>query len=201
MNRSDWLRIEPLRTESGAAAAVTEADRRAAAAFAPRRRQEFLSWRALLYEALGRPAALAYSPVGAPQLPEGEGHIGVSHSRTQVAVRYAAAAPCAVDIESPERNFDRVLPRYLTEREQRLSAAAAWPCIAWCAKETLYKLAGRPADLLHDLELEELLPVTDADRERWRPLVPQGRIAAQCCGRSCTLLYAQAGPDWAVWSE
>ena len=64
--------------------------------------------------------------------------------------------PCAVDIESETRNFGRVIARYMTPCERRLSESALWPAVAWCAKEALYKYAGRrELDLLRDLRLLE----------------------------------------------
>ena len=134
-----WLCVEPLWPEELAAGAVTEADRTAAAGFASaRRRREFLSWRAVLYRELGHPVQVTYDPSGAPRLPAGEGFVGVSHSRGQVAVRWSPSNPCAVDIESPERDFEKVAARYLTAEERALGGACAeWLSIAWCAKECL----------------------------------------------------------------
>ena len=172
-----WLCVEPLWPEELAAGAVTEADRTAAAGFASaRRRREFLSWRAVLYRELGHPVQVTYDPSGAPRLPVGEGFVGVSHSCGQVAVRWSPSNPCAVDIESPERDFEKVAARYLTAEERALGGACAeWLCIAWCAKECLYKLGReRGADLLRDIRLIDYRP-------------DEGTITGSIRGRTCCL--------------
>lgn len=185
-----WLCVEPLWPEERAAGAVTDADRATAAGFASaRRRREFLSWRAVLYRELGHPVHIAYDSAGAPQLPEGEGFVGVSHSRDQVAVRWSQSGPCAVDIESPGRNFAGVADRYLNAGERMLGGdCAEWLCIAWCAKECLYKL-GREcgADLLRDIRLTGFDP--DA-----------GTLAGSLRGRIYPLQTALFGSDRAVWN-
>lgn len=185
-----WLRIEPLREEADTLMQVSESDRRRAAGFSsPQRRLEFLSWRALLYRELGM-QPISYAPCGAPELPEGKGFIGVSHSRRHVALCYSPSAPCAVDIESGERDFSRVRTRYLTPEEQHLSTHPAFECIAWCAKECLYKLARRrELELLRDLQLIRI--EFDGD--------DSGRIEARLLDRICTLHFRHISGDWAVW--
>lgn len=185
-----WLCVEPLWSEERAAGAVTDADRAAAARFASAcRRREFLSWRAVLYRELGHPVTIAYDSAGAPLLPEGEGFVGVSHSRDQVAVRWSQSGSCAVDIENPGRNFAGVADRYLNPEERLLGGdCAEWLCIAWCAKECLYKLGReRGADLLRDIRLTAF----DSDA---------GRLAGTLRGRLYPLQTALFGPDRAVWN-
>lgn len=185
-----WLRVEPLLDEDEALRRVSDSDRRYAATLtSPARRRELLSWRALLYEELG-PVAISYAPYGAPMLPEGVGFIGVSHSRERVAVRYSPKAPCALDIEGAERNFQRVVQRYLTPEEQRLSDHPAYLCIAWCAKESLYKLAQRrELELLRDLTLAAI-HFDSAE---------SGTISARLLERLYTLHFCRIGSDWLVW--
>lgn len=190
-----WLCVEPLWPEDRAAEAVTDADRMLSGRFAsPHRRREFLTWRAVLYRELGRPAAVAYDAVGAPQLPGGEGFVGVSHGREQVALRWSAQGRCAVDIESADRHFERVVPRYLTPGERALGGLFAdWLCVAWCAKECLYKLAGeRRLDLLRDLHLTAFEPF---------PAGEEGRLTGRVRDQVLRLHFARFGSDWAVWSE
>ena len=110
---------------------------------------------------LGRDVRIGYAATGAPQLPDGQAHISVSHCPGRVAVLLAGGR-CAVDIEPATRNFERAAPRYLTPDERMLSADPAWLAVAWCAKEALYKYAGRPGlDLLRDLRLEGVERCTD----------------------------------------
>lgn len=189
---SGWLIIEPLPDEASASAAVSEADRRVAATFtSPSRRREYLGWRALLYRELGV-QKISYAPSGAPELSDGTGFIGVSHSRKQVALRWSPSHRVAVDIETQERNFERILSRYLSPEEQGLSLDQAWPCIAWCAKETLYKLANRrELELVSDLQLGA--PHFESECSGW--------LEGLLLGKSYTLHFCRMGTDWAVWSE
>lgn len=132
------LFIEPPMTEAEAAARVTPGERAAAQEFLrERRRREFLTWRAVVRRELGD-----------------EVHIGVSHCPGRVAV-CISDAPCAVDVEPESRDFSRAAPRYMSPAERALSDDPLLPAAVWCAKETLYKYAGRPGlDMLYDLHVE-----------------------------------------------
>ncbi len=140
-----------------------------------RRRSEWLSWRAIVRRELSRewvcdPAGIriGYDAAGAPRVeileprksvPGSSGcavHVAVSHCEGSIAVAFADT-PCAVDVESAARDFGRVVSRYMTVEEQTLSDVPWWPAVVWCAKETLYKFAGRcELDLLRDLRIEEV---------------------------------------------
>lgn len=130
-----------------------------------RRRTEQFAWRLLLRRSLRKmgcsdsviEADIAYNDVGAPYLVDCEAQIGVSHSRSHVAV-VISDRPCAVDIELCSRNFAAVERRFLSEEEQELLApfdkeAFALP-IAWAAKEALYKISGVTGlDFVRDVTL------------------------------------------------
>ena len=126
------------------------------------RQAEWLSWRAIVRREVCRefgcrPAeiAIAYNETGAPVVEGAAVHAAVSHCRGSVAVGLSDA-PCAVDIESLDRNFGRIASRYMTPAEQALSDDPRWPAVVWSAKETLYKYAGRKElDLLSDLRVEQ----------------------------------------------
>ena len=149
------LTLAPM-TEAEAAPWVTGEELATAAGFGSAvRRAEFLTWRAAVRRELGRDVRIAYDANGAPCLPGRAERISVSHCPGRVAV-VLSEGPCAVDIESETRNFGRVIARYMTPCERRLSESALWPAVAWCAKEALYKYAGRrELDLLRDLRLLE----------------------------------------------
>ena len=148
------LTLAPM-TEAEAAPWVTGEELATAAGFGSAvRRAEFLTWRAAVRRELGHDVRIAYDANGAPCLPGRAERISVSHCPGRVAV-VLSEGPCAVDIESETRNFGRVIARYMTPCERRLSESALWPAVAWCAKEALYKYARRPGlDLLHDLRVE-----------------------------------------------
>lgn len=150
------LIIEAPWPEGEAAAWATAEERAAAAAFgSERRRREYLTWRALVRRELGRDVRIAYDAVGAPVLENRPEYLSVSHCDGRVAVCLSLRR-CAVDIEPVTRNFGRVLSRYMTPEEQTLADDPLLPAAVWCAKETLYKYAGRrELDLLRDLRITE----------------------------------------------
>lgn len=143
--------------EAEAAGWVTRGEMAAAQGFLrEHRRREYLTWRAIVRRELGTDVGIAYDAAGAPVVDRDGVHIGVSHCRGWVAV-CISDAPCAVDIELVSRNFSRAVPRYMSSAEQALSDDPLLPAVVWCAKETLYKYAGRPGlDLLRDLHVESV---------------------------------------------
>lgn len=150
------LLVEAPMSECEAAAWTTSEERAVAARFQERRRREWLAWRALVRRELGAGVAICYDAVGAPVI-SGPGagglRIAVAHCPGRVAVGFSDA-PCGVDIERRDRDFSRALSRYLTPEECGLAAGDVWPGVAWCAKEALYKRAGRrELDLRDDLRL------------------------------------------------
>ncbi len=171
---------------------ATDEERAAANHFATARQREYFAWRAIVRRAIGRDAAIAYNAVGAPILTNYPFRITVSHCQGRVAVGISDR-PCAVDIERIDRHFRRILSRYLSPEEQRLSAHPLFPAIAWCAKETLYKYAGRQGlDLLNDLHIDRLsfseaearptlheVLSCPVDRE---PTLHRDIASDQCCG-------------------
>ena len=132
----------PLTAEESARWTTSE-ERAAAAGFvSERRRAEFLTWRAVVRRELGDDVGIAYDALGAPVLTNRAVHISVAHCAGRIAV-CASPERCAVDIEPATRDFRRAASRYLTPEEEALSDDPLLPGIVWCAKETLYKYAGR----------------------------------------------------------
>lgn len=123
-----------------------------------RRREEWLTWRALLRREAGADLGIGYNAQGAPQTDREGLYISVSHCREGVAVRLADRR-CAIDMESLQRNFERVAPRYITPLEERFAHVEHYRALIWSAKETLYKYAGRQgADFLTELTIGEIDP-------------------------------------------
>lgn len=151
------LWTSPLLPAEESARWTTPAERAVAAGFASeRRRAEFLTWRAVVRRELGADVAIAYDPLGAPVLTNRAVHISVSHCAGRVAV-CASAERCAVDIEPAARDFRRTADRFLTPDEASLSDDPLLPGIVWCAKEALYKYAGRRGlDFRRDLRIVRL---------------------------------------------
>lgn len=149
---------------------TTPGERALAEDFNPRRRREWLSWRAMLRRELGGQVRIAYAETGAPLLPDRPEHIAVAHCPGHIALMIADV-PCALDIEPADRNFSRSASRFMTDAERRLSDDPLWAGMVWCAKETLYKLAGRrELDLREDLRIEAYDPASG---------LITGRIAAR----------------------
>lgn len=141
-------------------------DMRAVAAFtSPSRRAERLAWRIMLRRWAGQPIEVEYSPTGAPQIKNlAYPHISVAHCCDMVAVALSAR-PCAVDIETLNRNFGRVAERFMSNDERAMTHTDADAdtdidakiAAVWCGKETLYKLYGRAGlDLKKDIRITSL---------------------------------------------
>lgn len=101
------------------------------------RRLEYLSVRALLYEYFGGVVSIWHSPEGKPLL-EGGKHISISHTKGYCTVILSDTYNVAIDIEYRSDRVLRVADRFLRADEKLPSIDGE--LIAWCAKETLYKL-------------------------------------------------------------
>ena len=132
------------------------------------RQAERLAWRIMLrswatsnLQWRGEELEVEYSQLGAPTILNFPyNHISVSHCRSKVAV-VISDGPCAVDIDSINRNFQSVAPRYLSPEEQALAQDTTMQAAMWCAKECLYKLSGRSA-----LNLRDDIHVKDVDMQQ-----------------------------------
>ena len=132
----------------------------------PSRRIGRLAWRALL-RSLSPLAQVEYLPNGKPELKNSDTHISVSHCRDCVAVALGEK-PCGVDVERLDRNFSRVAERYLSPSEAALAADEHWAAVVWCAKEALFKMAGREGvDFLRDMQIISAEPSVEDARGRW----------------------------------
>lgn len=119
------------------------------------RRCEVLAWRTIVRRELGQEVNIFYDEYGAPKVNNPDTHISVSHSREFVAV-VIADAPCAIDIESAERNFRKISSRYLSEYEQALAEQYDIFAEMWSAKEALYKYHSKG-----ELDLVQHIVITD----------------------------------------
>lgn len=129
----------------------------------PKRRAERLAWRALLRKYADKEVDICYNHLGAPDLMEpveiGKSqynHISVSHCRDKVAVALSSSA-CGIDIEMLERDFNHLIERYMTAKEQQLDNHNHLAATVWAAKEALYKIARREGvDFKRDVEIESI---------------------------------------------
>lgn len=95
-----------------------------------------------------------YKPSGAPFLTNSPLNVSISHTDNYVAL-YAVAHECGVDIEMLSRNAQKVARKFTTDAEVEI-ARGLLPqnphLLIWCAKETMYKVAGiEEAEFLKDL--------------------------------------------------
>ena len=131
------------------------------------RRAERLAWRLLLRSVLPT-AQIEYLSSGKPEIKNSQyHHISVSHCQDFVAVAIATK-PCGIDVERYDRNFERVKSRYMTAEEQSLSADEHWSAVVWCAKEAMYKMAGREGvDFKRDMQIISAEQSVGFVRGRW----------------------------------
>jgi phosphopantetheinyl transferase len=96
----------------------------------------------LLHCTLGVEEALHHCRNGKPYLAAGLRRISISHTRSHVAIALHPCREAGIDVESMLRSTAKVAPRYLSASELAECTTQAQQCLAWCAKETVYKLAG-----------------------------------------------------------
>ena len=144
------------------------------------RRAERLAWRSALRR-VAPDAEVEYEPSGAPRLKNSPyTYISVSHCRDSVAVVLSSNV-CGVDVERVDRDFARVAERYMTAAERALCTEEWWAAAVWCAKECLYKMAGRVGtDFKRDIVVESVDTSTS-------------QILCRAYGEPITLHYAM--PD------
>lgn len=202
---SPRLLIAPIEREEALQGQVSPEDLLRADSFGSlRRRAEYLTWRASLYRLLGRVCPPLYNAIGAPLLPEGWGWIGVSHCKDRVALIHSTHHPVAIDIESTDRPYRTLSPRFLTPHEEALSQEVSWPGIAWSAKEVLYKISGREGlDFKRDLHLDRL-SWPAAPRAEVAPskneITPEGVIECRVESRPHRLGFRLLEGGWVVWT-
>lgn len=134
---------------------------------------EWSTWRRVVREQLGSEAAIWYNEIGAPQTKNDKGEemkISVSHSRSHVAVLFSERR-CGLDMEHCDRNFDRIREKYLAPEEMQLATDDKHKAIMWCAKEAIYKYAGRK-----EIDLKRDIVIKTVDME-------QKELTAELCGR------------------
>lgn len=117
------------------------------------RKAEQVAWRTGLRGVLGNSVEVAYQPSGAPILIGSEWQISVSHN-SQWAVVAIGRHRCGVDVESLNRNYERIASRYISPTEDRLpeSNNPLFRPLIWSAKEAIYKfVATEGVDFLRDI--------------------------------------------------
>ncbi len=157
------MAIEPIASIAELKSRVSNAEMVEAEQFSsPSRRAERLASRALIRQILEidteQPHIIEYDAIGAPHLINSPLHISISHSRTLVAI-VVSPTPCAIDIESTDRNFARVAERYISSIEATMMHSDEDYARLWCAKEALYKYSTQRELSLHDdIRITQITP-------------------------------------------
>jgi len=118
------------------------------------RRKEYLAVRRLLIEMLGGYTKVDYSPNGKPLI--SNGYISISHTKGYASVIYSASYDVGIDIEYVSDRVNKIRSYFLNPNEEELFNETPSSLIAWCAKETLFKMInneGLSVDLKSDLHL------------------------------------------------
>lgn len=114
----------------------------------PRKRQEWLASRDLLYRIAGLSPQVRcmYDDFGKPYLEGIPRHISVSHSGRWCAAMISDQ-PCGIDIQEYSDTVHRIRERFLTSAEIQQAERASRPLhhlhLLWGAKECMYKAYGK----------------------------------------------------------
>ena len=104
----------------------------------------------VLTEMLGYEALIEHNEDGKPMI-EGY-HISISHTLGYVAVILSRDYEVGVDIEYVSDRVNRISSRFL--RDDEVFADTKDKLIAWCAKETMYKLFSSEYLALKDIKVD-----------------------------------------------
>lgn len=118
------------------------------------RRMEFLAVRALLWNMNGRVPEIMHNKDGKPFLADGC-NISISHTHGYAAVILSEKHNVAVDIEYMNERVCRIAGRFLRPDEK--ADTVLEKLLAWCGKETLYKLHSGDKLAFHDMRVEGIV--------------------------------------------
>jgi 4'-phosphopantetheinyl transferase len=112
------------------------------------RKKQWLSYRVLLKKMLSPdPVCLEYDEFGKPHLSNTLSFLSISHSGDYSAVITSNTRPVGIDIERLKDRIYRIKDKFLTiEEDQNIGETNKLEklYIIWGAKESLYKIYGRP---------------------------------------------------------
>lgn len=92
----------------------------------------------------GHAVEISHDSIGAPYIPDYDGHISISHCR-DMAVAVLDRRPVGVDVETWRDQLIRVAPRFLNSEEREWAGTDRERLLrAWTAKEAIYKLLHSP---------------------------------------------------------
>ena len=143
------------------------------------RKKQWLCCRHMIQEIYGRSARIGYDTFGKPWLKGMDNFLGITHSGEMVAVILSVKDPVGIDIEKIRARIERVKDKFLSPEElkdlgsmNRLEKLH----VLWGAKESLYKIHGRP-----DIEFQRDILIESFDylcsglgQCRGRMMTPEG---------------------------
>lgn len=118
-----------------------------------KRESEINAENALLQHIFGKDIELKHTDEGKPYIEnkntdENGVFLSISHSRTHLAVA-VSKKEIGVDIENISDRLQRVKDKYLSKKEQKgMTMTLENLCKCWCAKEAIFKTAGKKAGYL-----------------------------------------------------
>ncbi len=126
------------------------------------RQLEWLASRILTHQMGQCYPEVTYNHCGQPTLKHPALKISISHTRGYAAVAVSSSHIPGIDIEYPSSRIEKVANRFINASEaafiseQHKSAQLA---IIWCAKEAIFKMAGRPGLIFkNDIILDPFVP-------------------------------------------
>lgn len=123
------------------------------------RKKQWLAYRLLIKSMLApEDYAVEYDQTGKPYLAGSKYHISVTHSGVLASVIMSSSGPVGIDIEMIGDRITKVKDKFLHPTELEMLGnedVNARLTLAWCAKESLYKLFGnRGLDFRENLRIE-----------------------------------------------
>lgn len=122
-----------------------------------KRRQEWLTYRVLLSNVLGKEFILEYQSNGKPYLLQPKKNISISHSKEYVAIAIAEKS-IGIDIEKIDKRILKLKEKILNSREANRFVAADERVlhIIWGIKESVYKQQDEEINYLEDIEVKKI---------------------------------------------
>lgn len=107
-----------------------------------KRRQEYLSVRALLLDALGHECDVFHDEMGKPSLSEEHLRISISHTKGYAAILLSPVREVGLDIEQFSDKIFHVRDKFLRAEEKQIidSTDRTQLLLCWSVKEAVYKL-------------------------------------------------------------
>lgn len=126
------------------------------------RRLEWLASRVLLYQITQCIPFVEYNQLGQPFVREINQVISISHTLGYAAVCISSEESAGVDIEYPSERISRLSSRFVNTNEVSFISEvdkSIFHALIWCAKETIYKIAGLPGtNFKRDIEILPFIP-------------------------------------------